>query len=124
VAQQKLVTLVDDMDGSEPARMVEFALDGVRYQIDLSDDNAERLRGSLAKYVEGARRTGGRLKRPAGTTGPGKRSKVSDPEAPAIRQWAVKHRIPIATAGRIPDDVRAQYRAKVVEEASTRTRKR
>ena len=55
------VTVVDDLDGSEAAESVEFALDGVAYEIDLSEDNAEKLRDALAGYVAGARRvTGGR----------------------------------------------------------------
>ena len=50
------VTVVDDLDGSEAAESVEFALDGVAYEIDLSEDNAEKLRDALAGYVAGARR--------------------------------------------------------------------
>ena len=42
------VTVVDDLDGSEAAESVEFALDGVAYEIDLSEDNAEKLRDALA----------------------------------------------------------------------------
>ena len=59
------VVLADDLDGSEAEETVEFGLDGAFYEIDLSEDNAERLRDALAEYVEHARRSGGR-KRPGG----------------------------------------------------------
>ncbi len=69
MAQKVLVSLVDDLDGSEAEETVEFGLDGVSYQIDLSSDNAEELRDALAQYVEHARRAGGRKRasvRPVG----------------------------------------------------------
>lgn len=56
MAQKVLVSLVDDLDGSEAEETVEFGLDGVSYQIDLSGENAEELRDALAQYVEHARR--------------------------------------------------------------------
>ncbi|MGH8880612.1 MAG: Lsr2 dimerization domain-containing protein, partial [Stackebrandtia sp.] len=42
MAQKVTVSLVDDLDGSEAGETVEFGLDGAFYEIDLSDDNAER----------------------------------------------------------------------------------
>ena len=44
-------TLVDDLDGSEAAETVSFSLDGVNLEIDLSADNASRLRDKLAKFI-------------------------------------------------------------------------
>ena len=52
-------TLVDDLDGTEAADTVAFALDGVAYEIDLNEENAEKLREALAGYVAGARRVDG-----------------------------------------------------------------
>lgn len=43
MAQKVLVSLVDDLDGSEAEETVEFGLDGVSYQIDLSGENAEEF---------------------------------------------------------------------------------
>jgi hypothetical protein len=48
MAQKVLVSLVDDLDGTEAEGTVEFGLDGVSYQIDLSTDNAEELRDALS----------------------------------------------------------------------------
>ena len=42
------VILQDDIDGSEPAQTVNFALDGKTYEIDLSEQHAAALRDALA----------------------------------------------------------------------------
>jgi hypothetical protein len=56
MAQQVNVKFVDDLDGSAAAGTVSFALDGRAYEIDLSDDNAAKLRDSLALFVAAARK--------------------------------------------------------------------
>ena len=61
MAQKVTVALIDDLDGSEAGETLEFALDGVTYQIDLSPKNASKLRDGLASYVASARRSGGRI---------------------------------------------------------------
>jgi Lsr2 len=47
---------VDDIDGSQAAHTVAFALDGRHYEIDLSDVNATALREVFAPYVAAGRR--------------------------------------------------------------------
>ena len=54
MAQKVDVKYVDDLDGSDASGTVAFALDGKSYEIDLSDDNAARLRDSLASFVAAA----------------------------------------------------------------------
>ena len=39
-------------------------IDGRAYEIDLSEDNAARLRDSLASFVAAARKSGGSARRP------------------------------------------------------------
>ncbi|MFD1047271.1 Lsr2 family protein, partial [Kibdelosporangium lantanae] len=63
MAQKTVVELVDDLDGGIADETVAFTLDGVEFQIDLSAENAARLRDSLAAYVAHARRIGGRKQR-------------------------------------------------------------
>src|SRR3954447_4127167 len=58
MAQQVNVKFVDDLDGSDAAGTVSFGLDGRSYEIDLSDDNAARLRDSLAAFIAAARKSG------------------------------------------------------------------
>jgi hypothetical protein len=60
MAQKVLVQLIDDLDGtsSEDVMTVQFGLDGVTYEIDLSESNADRLRDLLADYVTADGRPG------------------------------------------------------------------
>jgi hypothetical protein len=65
VAQVTTVRLVDDLDGTEADESISFALDGVALEIDLSNDNAEKLRDIFAPYIAAARSEGGqRARRP------------------------------------------------------------
>jgi hypothetical protein len=52
--------LVDDIDGTPAAETVRFGLDGRAYEIDLSADNATRLRLVFAPYLGSARPVGDR----------------------------------------------------------------
>jgi hypothetical protein len=65
MAQKTIVQLVDDLDGtaSDDIATVMFGLDGVSYEIDLTEGNASNFRKSLEEFVAAARRTGGRIKR-------------------------------------------------------------
>ena len=70
MAKKVTVTLVDDFDGEGDAdETVEFALDGVNYEIDLSAKNAAKLRSDLKKWVDAGRRTGGRRRGRGGSGG-------------------------------------------------------
>jgi hypothetical protein len=55
VATQTQWILVDDLDGSRASTTVEFGLDRQTYAIDLSQQNADRLRAALAEFVAAAR---------------------------------------------------------------------
>jgi hypothetical protein len=108
MAQKVLVQLVDDLDGttSDSVSTVQFGLDGVTYEIDLTDSNADRLRDLFADYVNSGRRTGGRVKR---GSGPG-RNGSSNNDAGQIREWAQANGIELAARGRIPAHVAESYR--------------
>ncbi|HEV2782554.1 MAG TPA: Lsr2 family protein [Actinophytocola sp.] len=109
MAQKVLVQYVDDLDGApgEDVSTVSFALDGVSYEIDLREENAARLRDSLAEFVESARRVGGRVKR--GTTPTAAPARPVDArskeQTKAIREWAKKNGYELADRGRIPAHV-------------------
>ena len=49
------VTLVDDIDGSPASETVFFALGGRHYDIDLSAENAAKLRAGLGPFVAAVR---------------------------------------------------------------------
>jgi hypothetical protein len=121
MAQKVLVQLVDDLDGttSTEVETVKFGLDGVLYEIDLSESNAQRLRKTLAEYVDTARRTGGRVKRGMRPRGTG----TVDGEASRIREWAQANSIELAARGRIPGHVVESYRqAQAASKPATRKR--
>jgi hypothetical protein len=118
VAQQVLIKLEDDLDGGDANETLTFGLDGVSYEIDLSDAHAAELRDELASYVAAARRIGGRKVQGAGN---GQSAPSGDRErAKAIREWARGAGIDVSARGRISAELAAQYeeaqRAPVVAE--------
>lgn len=63
MAQRTEIFLIDDVDESAATETINFGLDGATYEIDLSDDNAHKLRRDLEMWTRSARRTGGRKTR-------------------------------------------------------------
>ena len=112
MAQQVVVEMVDDIDGGIAAQTVPFSLDGVSYEIDLSDDNAAALRDELARYVAVARRTGGRRIRLAvgqSTTDTTSTARTDRERSQRIRAWATDHGYAVSDRGRISADVIAAF---------------
>ena len=104
MAKKVTVTLVDDFDGEGAAdETVEFGLDGVSYEIDLSTKNATKLRNDLKQWVEAGRRVGGR-RRGRSSAGRG-RGAIDREQSAAIREWARRNGHNVSTRGRIPADV-------------------
>jgi hypothetical protein len=104
MAKKVTVTLVDDFDGEAAAdETVEFGLDGVTYEIDLSSKNAKKLRDDLKVWVEKGRRVGGR--RRGRSSGSGRRAAIDREQSAAIREWARRNGHNVSTRGRIPADV-------------------
>jgi hypothetical protein len=120
-----MVQLVDDLDGAQSGDVstVTFGLDGVTYEIDLTDKNANNLRKSLEEYVAHARRTGGRLKR--GTTAKAGNGSVtaSHEQAQAIREWARRNGHEVSNRGRISASLIEAFEAAQAE-ANTKPRGR
>lgn len=107
MAQKVQITLIDDLDGSTAEETVTFALDGVNYEIDLSEQNATKLRDDLATWIGHARRAGGR-KTTGRRRGSGS-SSTSGSSASAIREWARANGYEVSDRGRIPAEVREAY---------------
>lgn len=106
MVQKVSYVLIDDIDGGEAAESVTFGLDGVTYEIDLSAENAAKLRDALAEWIGSARRSSGR--RTAGTSKPRGRSSS---DAATVRAWAAENGHTVSPRGRIPAEVRAAYEA-------------
>ncbi|HJH12481.1 MAG TPA: Lsr2 family protein, partial [Brevibacterium ravenspurgense] len=56
MARKVTTVLIDDLTGENADETVEFGIDGKLYEIELTADNASRLRELLAGYVKVARR--------------------------------------------------------------------
>jgi hypothetical protein len=113
MAKRVIHELVDDLDGKAADETIEFAFDGLRYEIDLSARNASRLREALAPYIA----AGTRLSRGGGTAhrvrvnrggGP---ARVDREQNRAIRDWAIGKGIDVSERGRIKQDVVDRYHA-------------
>ncbi|WP_410597896.1 histone-like nucleoid-structuring protein Lsr2 [Amycolatopsis sp. lyj-23] len=124
MAQKVLVEILDDIDGSAATQTVQFGLDGVTYEIDLSDDNAAALRDELARYIGAGRRIGGRKVRVA--TGQSTTTNASDRERnQQIRAWANANGYEVSERGRLSSEVVSAFeQAQVAETEAPAPRKR
>ncbi|WP_320774935.1 Lsr2 family protein [Streptomyces sp. CRN 30] len=103
MAQRVVVTLFDDIDGSEAAETIAFGLDGKSYEIDLNQANAAELREALAPYVEAGRKR----------SKSGRAYQQTDvaPDPATIRAWAQSRRMDVPARGRIPKTVYEAFEA-------------
>jgi Lsr2 len=104
MAQRVQVELVDDFDGEAADQTVTFGLDGVSYEIDLSDKNAKALRTAYETWIASARRVGGRQPKVATKVATGV-------DTAAVRAWAASNGHQISSRGRIPGDIIEKFRA-------------
>jgi hypothetical protein len=113
MAQQVIVELVDDLDGtvSDDIGTVSFALDGAEYEIDLTEDNANHLRETLADFIEAARRTGGRARRGRSPAKQAAQPVADREQTKAIREWARHNGFELADRGRIAVNVIEAFEA-------------
>lgn len=112
MAQIREVRLIDDLDGESADETVEFGLDGKTFEIDLSKENAGKLRDALAAYVGSARRLGGGRKRSgaaASAPASSRRPSIDREQNQAIREWARKRGMKVSDRGRIPAEVLEAY---------------
>jgi Lsr2 len=116
MAQRTVVELVDDIDGTritdKTGGTVTFALDGATYQIDLTEQNATRLRDAVQVYIANARRVGGgrgSAAPPAARTSSGLSGRRDPEQTKAIKQWAKANGHEVARRGRISRSVLEAY---------------
>ena len=117
MAQVTEVRLVDDLDGDDADESVDFTVDNKRYQMDLSEKNAARLREILAPFIAAARR-------PSGATTPTRRSTTAARPSragagtAAIREGASANGFEVSTRGRIAASVREAYENRAASTAA------
>lgn len=114
MARELIQKLTDDFDGeSEAVDTREYTWGGVKYIIDLNQENLDNFDDTMRAYVEVSRRAD-KEDRPVRTGKPAKSSKAADREKRnAIRAWAIAKGIEIGTRGRIADDIIRQYEAEM-----------
>jgi hypothetical protein len=111
VARKVQVHLLDDIDGGKADETLKFALDGTNYEIDLSTRHAEKLRKSVDKFVQAARRVGRGPLAPSGRPRSGSGARSDRVQNQAIRDWAKRRGIELNERGRIPRSIIEQYEA-------------
>lgn len=109
MAQRVQVILVDDLSGGEAEETVEFGLDGVTYEVDLSNQNAAKLREDLAPWIGVARRSGGRRQTRRRSSG-GPTSSTRE-ELARMREWGRENGYKVSDRGRVSQEVQDAYRA-------------
>ena len=109
MAQVREVRLIDDLDGKDADETVEFAFDGKSYAIDLSTENASKLRDAFATYVAAARRISGRRRSAPAPAAAPRRASTDREQNQAIREWARKRNLKVSDRGRIPSSVLEAY---------------
>lgn len=115
MARKIVHQLVDDIDGTvlEPGEgeTVLFSLDGVAYEIDLTEQNAAALRDGLSRYVAAARPISApRSSGGGGSAGP-KRRRTGQQDFSVVRQWAKENGYEVSERGRVPASVLEAYDA-------------
>jgi hypothetical protein len=109
VARRTVVEWVDDIDGSAAAETVTFTIDGSRYEIDLSQQNAAKFREAMSGWIEASRRASNRRPR-------GGQAKHDPSESTKARKWARANGLEVGPRGRLPSEVLEAYRSRTSEE--------
>lgn len=109
MAQRVKIILEDDLDGGPAEETVRFGLDGAQYEIDLSEENAARLRDAVRPFIAKARRAQAKPSGKQPRSGAARPTGKSNPDTAAIRKWARENGHPVSDRGRIHQDVQKAY---------------
>ena len=96
-----MITLHDDLDGSEAKETFSFSLDGTEYVIDLNKTNAEKRRAALLPFVAAARTEKASTRRVRSR----RRGNAK------VRAWARGNGIKVAARGTISAEALERYNA-------------
>lgn len=112
MAQRVQVQLVDDLSGEEAHETVRFSLDGTNYEIDLTQQNADSLRATLADYVDKGRKAGSgkqQASSPKASSPKASSSRSKREDTQQIRQWAQENGFNPSSRGRITQSIIDAY---------------
>ncbi len=114
----KQIVVIDDVTGESDAETRSLTIDGVDYEIDLTDASMQRLKNSIREYLEVARVASPRnSSRSAGLAAPRsikrgtpvRKAQVLPSPSSTIRVWASANNVDCPTRGRIPASVIEAY---------------
>ncbi|OZC43499.1 hypothetical protein CH286_24490 [Rhodococcus sp. WWJCD1] len=112
MARKVYVQLVDDID-EEPIESggehITYSVNGVSYEIDLSDKNAKEFHRKLDYYIEHSTKVGGKRTKKSSTSATGAKRDAN--QTKAIREWAKANGHNISARGRIPAEVEQAFDA-------------
>lgn len=108
MAQRVQILLEDDLDGTEAAQTLQFGLDGVAYEIDLTDQHAADLRDGLATWVNHARKVGNARRATRSPGGSGTAS-IDKEQLRSMREWGQKNGHKVSDRGRVSQAVQDAY---------------
>jgi len=117
MARRIVHQLVDDLDGTileiGDGETVLFSLDGVAYEIDLTDDNAAALRSALAPYVDAGRSISSSRSSSGSSSSASarRRRRPGQQDYSAVRAWAKSNGYQVSERGRVPASVLEAYEA-------------
>ncbi|QOW64773.1 histone-like nucleoid-structuring protein Lsr2 [Rothia terrae] len=114
MAQKVKIVLEDDLFGGSAEETVRFGLDGKRYEMDLSAENATKLREALRPFANKARR----FQTEKRSTPKQRVTSQPDGETPKIRAWAQENGYTISARGRVHQHIKDAYY--VAQKASSR----
>jgi len=115
VARKTQIVLEDDLNGEVledgAGETVNFSLDGQSYEIDLSNENATKLRDDFAQYVGHGRKVGsnGSAGRPSGNRS--RPSSGDKRDLGPVREWGRQNGYDVSERGRVKASVIEAYDA-------------
>lgn len=107
MAQKVKIILEDDLTGGPAEETIQFGLDGKNYEMDLSIENAARLREAVRPFAEKARRV------QADKRAKTRRATASqrNGETAQIRAWAQENGYSVSARGRVHQHIKDAYYA-------------
>ena len=115
MARRIVHQLVDDIDGTllevGEGETVLFSLDGVAYEIDLTNENAAEFRASLERYTNAARTVSSSRATAAASSAGRKRRRSGQQDYSSVREWAKQNGYQVSERGRVPASVLEAYEA-------------
>jgi hypothetical protein len=114
MAQQVVTKLVDDITGKEipdgEGETIQFAFNGVSYEIDLDTKNAKKFTDAITFYIDHGRRLG-KVATSAPARRGGSRTSAAEVDNNAVRAWAAENGYDVSPRGRIKGEIIEAYRA-------------